>query len=168
MHSARARRSPGRNAPISPGFAMADDFPAWDANRTAGPTRTETPQCRTKPAPSPEAYGPRWTVRRAVWSSDQRLSLNGLVLGAEARRRRESEVVEVDGIGHSALRSALETRAEEIESCFTTSSNMESGLRLVIAMISSVTNTSSPSAQSAAAMPADVGALTLNSSQPRH
>jgi len=59
-------------------------------------------------------------------------------------------------VGQTPVTRALEARAREIEACLTTSATTESGLRLIVALMSSVTNTASPSAESTVAVPAEV------------
>jgi len=64
--------------------------------------------------------------------------------------------VGVDGAEQTRLSRALEARAKEIEARLTASPSAEEGLRLVVALIASVTNTAGPSAESLAAVQPDV------------
>lgn len=57
----------------------------------------------------------------------------------------------VDRAGQVRLSRALEARAEEIEAVLTASPSAEEGLRRVLAVMASVTNTAGPSAESPAA-----------------
>jgi len=61
--------------------------------------------------------------------------------------------VSADVAGQARARRALEARAQAIEACLTAPATTDSGLRLVVALLSSVTNTASPSAESAVALP---------------
>jgi len=62
----------------------------------------------------------------------------------------------VDGAGQTRLSRALEARAEEIEAVLTASPSAEDGLRCLLALMSSVTNTACPSAESPAAVQPEV------------
>jgi len=68
--------------------------------------------------------------------------------------------VGVDGAEQTRLSRALEARAKEIEACLAAGASAEDGLRRVVALIASVTNTEGPSAESlAAARPEEADAI---------
>jgi len=64
--------------------------------------------------------------------------------------------VSADVAGQDRSRRALEARAQAIEARLTVPATTDRALRLVVALLSSVTNTASPSAESAVALPAEV------------
>jgi len=64
--------------------------------------------------------------------------------------------VSADVAGQARSRRALEARAQAIEARLTVPASTDRALRLVVALLSSVTNTASPRAESAVAVPPEV------------